>query len=258
MKLFKNAAWLALAGIGCLALSYAAENDKGEIRVLCSNGIRVAVEKLIPEAEKTIGRKISIEFSASSLLKKSIEGGAPFDLAILTPAVVDDLSRNGKIVAGSHTNIASADLAVGVKAGSPKTDISTPDAIKRRLLEAKTLTWTEGGAAGAPIVTMLKTLGIYDQVKSKIVAQTVPARAAESVAEGENELVFAPISEIATVNGVEVLGKFPKEFQSPVTMTAGIGAEAKDAEGARSLVKFLTSAKAAPAIKSTVMDPVKK
>jgi molybdate transport system substrate-binding protein len=258
MKLFKHAPWLALLGMGCLALSYAAESDKGEVRVLCSNGIRVAVEKLTPEAEKIIGRKISIEFSASSMLKKSIEGGAPFDLAILTPGIIDDLSKSGKIVSGSHTDIASADLAVGVKASSPKADISTPDAIKLRLLAARSLTWTDGGAAGGAIIGMLKALGIQDQVQSKIVLQKAPGRASESVAGGENELVFAPISEIVTVNGVEVLGKFPKEFQSPVVMTAGIGAQAKDADGAKALVKFLTSAKAVPAIKSTGMDPAKK
>ena len=256
--LCKNAARLALVGLGCIALCSAAENDQAEVRVLCSNGIRVAVEKLTPAAEKAIGRKISIEFSASSILKKSIEGGAPFDLAILTPGSIDDLARNGKIVAGSNTTIASADLGVGVKAGSPKVDISTPGAIQQRLLAARTITWTDGGAAGTAIQTMLQTLGIQDRMQSKIVLQKLPGRAAESVASGENELVLAPVSEVSTVPGVELLGKFPKRFQSPVVMTAGISAQAKDTEGAKALVKFLTSAKAVPAIQSTGMEPAHK
>jgi molybdate transport system substrate-binding protein len=226
-----------------------------ELHVLCSNGIRAAVEQLTPAAEKAIGRKLSIEFSASTMLKKEIDDGAAFDLAILTPGLVDDLAKSGKVVPGSQTTVATVDLGVGVKAGSPKADISTPDGMKKRLLAAKTLTWTDGGAAGAAIVAMLQDLGIEDQLKPKIVLQKTPGRPAESVAEGENELMFAPVSEIQTVKGVQLLGLFPQAYQKPVIMTAGIAAQAKDATSAQALVKFLTSAKAAPAIKAAGMKP---
>lgn len=251
-------ATIALQIAGSIFVAHAAPGKDAEIRVLCSNAIKAAVEKLLPEAERTIGRHISIQFSASTVLRKSIDEGEPFDIAILTPGIIDDLIKSGKIVAGSHNDIASADLAAGVRAGSPKADISTPAAMKRKLLAAQTITWTDGGASAAAIVAMLKGLGIEEQLKSKIVLQTVPGRAAESVAKGENEIVFAPVSEIQTVKGVEVLGFFPKEFQSPVVMTAGLGAKAKDAEAARALLKFLTSAKAVPAIKSSGMMPVAK
>jgi len=229
-----------------------------EIHVLCSNGIRDAVEHLLPAAEKKIGRKISIEFSASTRFQKSIEDGAAFDLTILTPGIVDALTKSGKIAAGSRTDIASADLAVGIKAGSPKADVGTAEGMKKRLLAAKTLTWTDGGAAGPAVMAMFKGLGIEDQVKSKIVLQQIPGRPAQSIAEGQNELMFAPVSEIGTVKGVEVLGYFPKEYQKPVVMTAGISAKAKDAEGATALVAFLTSPAAASAIKAAGMKQVAK
>ncbi len=232
--------------------------QNGTLRVLCSNGIRAAVEQLTPEAEKAIGRKLSIEFSASTVLKKEIDGGAAFDLTILTPGIVDDLAKSGKVVAGSQVNLASADIGVGIKAGSPKVDVSKPDVMQKRLLAAKTLTWTDGGAASAATVAMLKGLGIEDQLKSKIVLQKSPGHAAESVAEGQNELIFGPVSEIQTVKGVEVLGVFPKEYQKPVVMTAGLGTGAKDADGAKAFVKFLTSAKAASAIKASGMKPAAK
>ena len=224
-----------------------------ELRVLCSNGIKAAMEKMLPDAEKAIGRKISIDYSASTRFQKQIEEGAAFDLTILTPGIIDGFMKSGKIVAGSNTTLASADLAVGVKAGSPKADVSTADGMKKRLLAAKTLTWTDGGAAAGAIAVMLKGLGIEDQVKSKIVLQNSPGRPAETVAEGENELVFAPVSEIGTVKGVEVLGFFPKEYQKPVVMTAGVGAQAKDAAGAKALVEYLRSAKAAGPIKGAGM-----
>jgi molybdate transport system substrate-binding protein len=232
--------------------------QSGELRVLCSNGIRAAVEQLRPQAESTIGRKISIEFSASTVLKKEIDAGAPFDLTILTPGIVDDLAKSGKVVAGSQTNLASADIGVGIKAGSPKVDISTPEGMKKRLLAAKSITWTDGGAASGATAAMLKGLGIEDQLKSRIVLQKTPGHAAESVAAGQNELIFGPVSEIQTVPGAEVLGLFPKKYQKPVVMTAALGARAKDAAAAKALVAFLTSAKAVPAIKASGMKPASK
>jgi molybdate transport system substrate-binding protein len=111
-----------------------------EIRVLCSNGIKAAMETLVPEAERATGRTIAIQFSSSAVLKRSIEGGEPFDVAILTPGIVDDLIKTGKIQAGTHTDLASAALAVGVRAGAPKADVGTPEAMKRTLLAARSIT----------------------------------------------------------------------------------------------------------------------
>jgi len=229
--------------------------QNGQISLLCSNGIRAAVQQLMPAAEKAIGRKVIVEFSASTFLKKEIDAGKPFDVVILTPGIIDDLLDSGTLARGSKTNIASSDLAVGIKAGSAKADISTPDGMKKRLLAAKTLTWTDGGASGPAVLEMFRALRIAEQMQPKSVLQKTPGRPAESIAEGENELMFAPISEIQTVKGVEVLGKFPREFQKPVVMTAGIAAQAKDAEGARKLLAFLVSTEAVPALKANGMEP---
>ena len=230
--------------------------QNGQIRLLCSNGIRAAVQQLMPAAEKAIGRKVIVEFSASTFLKKEIDAGKPFDLVIVTPGIIDDLANSGALARGSKTDIASSELAVGIKAGSAKADISTPDRMKKRLLAAKTLTWTDGGASAPAVQAMFQALGIAEQLKPKSVLQKTPGRPAESVAEGKNELMFAPISEIQTVKGVEVLGKFPREFLKPVVMTAGIAAHAKDAEGARKLVAYLASAEAIPALKANGMEPM--
>jgi molybdate transport system substrate-binding protein len=242
-------------GLATLLASHTTLAESGQLRLLCSNGIRPAVEELKSAAESEIGRKVSIEFSSSTLLQKQIEGGAPFDLVIVTPEIVDKLASSGKVVAGSIRNIASSDLAVGIRSGSAKTDISTAAGMKARLLAAKTVTWTDGGAAAPSVLAMFEGLGIAAQMKPKIVLQTIPGRPAVSVASGENELFFAPVSEIQTVQGVEVLGRVPKEFQKPVVMTAGIAAGAQDADGARKLIALLTSSKALAAMKSTGMDP---
>jgi molybdate transport system substrate-binding protein len=229
--------------------------QSGQITLLCSNGIRAAVQQLMPAAEKVIGRKVVIEFSASTFLKKEIDAGKPFDVVIVTPGIIDDLASSGTLAPGSKTDIASSDLAVGIKAGSARADVSTPHGMKKRLLAAMTLTWTDGGASAPAVLAMFRALGIAEQMKPKTVLQKTPGRPAESVAEGENELMFAPISEIQTVKGVEVLGKFPQKFQKPVIMTAGIAAQAKDAEGARKLVAYLAGAAAIPALKASGMEP---
>lgn len=224
-----------------------------ELHVICSNGIKGAIKMLIPEYERASHQHVAIEYGASAVLKRTIEGGEAFDVAILTSAVIGGLAAEGKIAPGSSV-IAKANLAVGMRAGAAKSNISTPDAIKRRLLAAKSITYTKEGASTAAIQKMLKKLGIADEVNAKTVFQTASDRAEESVAAGENELVMAPLSEIITVRGIEVLGLFPKEFQDPIVMSAGVSANAANAESARALVRFLTSAAAASAIKASGME----
>ncbi len=240
------AALLLLQGVAALAQS-------PELHLICSNGIKGAIGRLLPEYERKSHQHVSVEYGASAVLKRTIEGGEAFDLAILTPIVINELTKAGNIAPGSVV-IARSNLAVGVRTGTAKTDISTPDAMKRRLLAAKSITYTKEGASTAAINKMLKELGIADQINSKTVFQTVSDKAEQGVAEGENELVLAPLSEIVTVPGIEVLGLFPKDFQDPIVMSAGLSAHPAHAESAKALIQFLSSAAAAPAIKASGME----
>lgn len=257
MKLSITLASLVLGTASVLA-SQATLAQAGAFRLYSSNGIKPAIEALHAQAEKEIGRKISIEFSSSTALQKQIDGGAQFDLAILTPGIIEQLAKNGTVRRESITDIASSDLAVGAKAGSPKAEVGTTAGMKARLLAAKTVTWTDGGAAGPSVLAMFEGLGIATEMKPKIVLQTIAGRPAITVASGENELMFAPVSEIQSVPGVQVLGKFPKEFQKPVVMTGAVSAKAANADSARKLLAFLTSAKVVDTMKSTGMDPATK
>lgn len=227
------------------------------LRVLCSNGIRVAMERLLPDAERAIGRPLSIRFSSSAALKQSIDQGEAFDVAILTPALIDELMQRGTLRAGTRKDLASIDLAVGMRAGEPRVDISTPDAIRRRLLAARSLTWTEGGAASAANIAMIDALGLRDELTPRIVVQRVPGVASETVARGENELVLLPLSEIQDVPGVDVLGLLPAPFQRPVVMTAGVAARTRAPGAAAALVGFLRSDAAARTVKAAGMKPAR-
>jgi molybdate transport system substrate-binding protein len=249
---------LALASLLTLPLAPQSHAAGAEIRIICSNGIKGAMDQLIPEYERTSGRHLDIQYGASAVLKRTIEGGAPFDLTILTPAVIDDLTKEGKIAAATRIDIAKADLGVGVRAGASKSNIGTPDGIKRRLLAAKSITFAREGAATTAINHMFERLGIAADLKSRIVLQNASGKAEESVAAGENELVLAPVSEIIPVHGIQVLGRFPSEFQSPLIMTAGLSAKPENAQAAQAFVKFLTSPAAAPAIQASGMQPMSK
>jgi molybdate transport system substrate-binding protein len=125
------------------------------------------------------------------------------------------------------------------------------------LLAATSITYAKEGAATAAFNEMIRRLGIADATASKTTLQTVSGRPAESVAEGEHELVLAPVSELH-VRGVDVLGLLPAEFQSPLIMTAGIGAQSTNADAARALLQFLAGPKAAPLIKASGMESLAK
>ena len=231
----------------------AASTSASDLRVICSTGLRTAMEKLLPGYERSLRRHVAIEFGTSVGLKRAIEGGQPFDLAILTPAAIDDLIREGKVAAGSHVDLAKADLGVGIRAGAPRADISTADALKQRLLAARSITYAKEGASTASFNDMLRRLGIADAVLAKTRLQTVSGRPSESVAEGENELVLAPMSELH-VQGIDVLGRLPAEFQSPLVMTAGIGAQAAHVAAARAFVRLFTTGAADASIRDSGME----
>src|SRR5262249_6218818 len=109
------------------------------IRVLCSNGIKGAMEKLVPDLERSSGRTVKVQFGVSANLKKSIEAGEPFDLAILTPPIIEDLMKQGKIATGTPKNIARSNIGIAIRAGAAKPDVSSADAVKRTLLNAKSI-----------------------------------------------------------------------------------------------------------------------
>jgi molybdate transport system substrate-binding protein len=211
------------------------------------------MEKLLPGYERSSRRHVTIEFGTSVELKRAIEGGRPFDVAILTPAAIDDLITQGKIASGTRADLAKAGLGVGIRAGATRSDVSTAAALKRRLLDAQSITYAKEGASTAAFKDMLQRLGIADEIAAKTRLQTVSGRPSASVADGENELVLAPLSELH-VNGVEVLGRLPAEFQAPLVMTAGIGAQAAHAAAARAFVRFFTTGAADASIRASGME----
>ena len=189
-------------------------------------------------------------------MKRQIESGEAFDLAIGPATLMDDLSKQGRLVAGTRTGIARVGHAVGVRAGAPKPDLSSSDAFKRTLLNAKSVTYIAEGATGTLLAKMLDRLGIAEQMKAKTKLQQVPEGIGQAVADGESELGFATSNILLSVAGVELAGLFPPELQDYLVLTAGVGTAAKQPDAAKALMKLLTGPEAVAVIKAKGLEPV--
>src|SRR4029077_15438124 len=212
---------------------------------------------LVPDFEKQTGHKVILENDTVGALTKRIEGGEAFDLAVLTPAAVNDLSTKGKFVAGIRANLGRVGVGVVVKEGAPKPDISSVDAFKKSLLAAKSVAYIDpasGGSSGIYLDGPFKKRGIADQLKPK--AKLINGGyVAEHIAKGEAEIGIHQISEILPVKGVTLIGPLPADIQNYTVYAAGLGANGKESEAAKALLKTLSGPGAADVLKSKGMEP---
>ena len=228
-----------------------------EVKVLTAGAFKQVVLALVPDFEKQTGNKVVVDNDTAGGLKKRIEGGEIFDVAVITPAVLDELAGAGKIAAGTRVNLASVGIGVVVKEGAPKPDVSTVEAFKRALLEAKSVAYidpTSGGSSGIYVDKLLERLGVADQVRPKAKLKK-GGYVAELVVSGEAEIGVHQISEIVPVKGAALAGPLPKEIQNTTTYAAGLSASPQNKEVAQALIKAFSGPAAAAVLKSKGMEP---
>lgn len=224
------------------------------LRLLSSNGVRAAIEAVQPQLETATGLRLSSEFSTAAALKREIDAGEPFDVAILTPALVDDLVAQGRAVAESRSDLARVGVGVGAREGAPRSDVSTPEALKQTLLDAKVVAYTAEGQSRATVNKAMSQLGIAAEVDAKSML-TGPGEGPGAVAAGKADLVMTLISEIL-IPGVQLLGPFPPEMQNYIVFTAVRSPNARNVEGADSLLRYLTGPEVAGAMKTHALEPI--
>jgi molybdate transport system substrate-binding protein len=228
-----------------------------EIKVLTAGAFKQVLLALVPEFEQATGHKVTVENATVGALSKRIEGGEAFDLAVLTPAAVKDLSAKGKFVAGSGQSLARVGVGVVVKEGAPKPDIGSVEAFKQALRAAKSVAYIDpaaGGSSGIYVAGLLDKLGLAAEVKPK--AKLIHGGAvAEHIAKGEAEIGIHQISEILPVKGITLVGPLPAEIQNYTVYAAGLGANAKETEAAKALLKALSGTAAAAVLKAKGMEP---
>ena len=228
-----------------------------DLHVMVSDGMKPVVEEITPQIEHSIGRKLTAQFNSSKNLRDKIQAGEPFDAAILTSDVLDDLIKQGKIAPGARADISRTGMGMGVRAGAPKPDISTPDALKRTLLNAKSISFNPTGASAAHTYDMFARLGITDAVKPKLMLDAEAGRPQMNVAGGKTELVISLIPEIKFFPGVDLVGAIPAEFQSYISFAGGVATNAHDADAAKALIKFIRGPAVVPVLQAKGMEPLK-
>lgn len=254
----KNRLYRAVVIAGTLGLAGSAANA-AEVKVLTAGAFKQVVLALVPDYERQTGNHVTVDNGTTGQLKGRIDGGEAFDIVVITPAVVDQMTASGKVAAGSKINLASVDIGVVVKEGAQKPDISTVEKFKEALLKAKSVAYIDpasGGSSGIYVDKLVEKLGIADQIRPKAKLKK-GGYVAELIASGEAELGVHQISEIVPVKGVTLVGPLPKEIQNTTTYAAGLSASTKEKDAAKELIEYLSGADAAAVLKSKGMDPAK-
>ena len=190
--------------------------------------------------ERMAGRKLVVEYAFSPDLKRRIEAGDPFDVAILPPDMADDLMGRYKLMAGSRVDLGRTGLGVAVRKGASPPDVSTADALRAAFLAAPTVAYADGGQSGVQFHAILARLGIAEAMKPKL--RPYPSGGAvEAVARGDADLVMIGVSTIRSVPAVMLVGWLPPELQNYIVFTASIGAATRQPQAAQTLLNLLTS-----------------
>jgi molybdate transport system substrate-binding protein len=226
----------------------------GDIRMLCSTAFKRVMEDLGPRFERATGIRPAIQYGTSASLTQQIEQGQPVDLAVLTPDLIDRLVAKGAIVAETRTSIARAPMALAIRSGTRKPDVTTTGALTATLIAARSIAYAREGAAGLYFSGLIERLGIAEAVRQKSVLTETGLQVSESVATGRAEMGVLPLSEIVGVSGLDVLGAFPHDVQGYAIMVAGIATAAANRRTAQDVIDFLTSPEAAPAIEHAGME----
>jgi molybdate transport system substrate-binding protein len=245
-----TAAMLAGLLFAAIAAIEAAVAEPVEVTVLTSVALTSALDELAPQFERATGNKLKIGYSLIADIKKRVLAGETADVIMLSRPAMEDLQKQDKFAPGGIADVAGTPVALAVRAGAPKPDISSAEALKRSLLAAKSIVYADpgrGGASGVHFAHVIDQLGIAEQLKSKTIL--VP-EAADVVAKGEAEIGVAQASEIVPVLGAQLLGPLPGELGYLTQFAAAIGAGSKQAGAAKSLIQFLTGPAAAAVFKS--------
>jgi molybdate transport system substrate-binding protein len=220
--------------------------------------VQAALEELAPKFEKASGHKLNITWATAAVLVKRLQAGETADLLVLTKQGLDTMVKENKATAGADAVFASSGMAMVVKKGAPKPDISTAEAFKHALLKAKTISYSNpehGGASGVYLAKLIERMGIADQLKAKTHYPPPSGNAGNLVVSGEAELAVQQEPEVMSVAGVDMVGPLPAELNNITTYAAGPGAGTTQAEAANALIKFLHTPEAAAVFKARGLKP---
>jgi molybdate transport system substrate-binding protein len=227
--------------------------DAADVEVLSGGAMRRFLLEAVPLFEAASGSKVTVRFALTRVLKKEIEDGAVFDMALIPRAELDALIAAGKIAAGTQTDIVRSLVGFMVRTGAPAPEIGTVEAFANVLRQAKSISYSKG-PSGLYVANLLERLGLAAEMKDKTVF-AIGRPVGEVIASGEAEFGMQQIIENQPVKGAHLVGPLPSEMGNFVLYSAGFAAAAADRAAARAFVSFLRSSEAARIIRAKGMEP---
>ena len=225
-----------------------------EIKVLSTQATEQAYRELAPQFERASGHKVTTIFTGTLDVQKRIAAGESYDIILMAGPAIDDFIKAGKVVPGSRVDIARSGVGVAVKAGAPKPDIGSTEAVKKTLLAAKSIGYSTG-PSGVYLTGLFQRLGVADAIKGKLKQTPTGVFVGNIVASGEAEIGFQQVSELAHFPGVDFVGPLPADIQEITVFSAGLQVGAKETEPAKAWLKFLTAPEHAAAFTSRGLTP---
>ncbi len=230
-----------------------------ELHLIASGAFSEALPELIPQFEHTTQTKVNIVYGASmgpESIPLRLAKGEPADVVILAVPALDDLIKQGKVVAGSRVDLVNSGIGMAVRKGAPRPDISTVEGLRRAFLEAKSIALSESGSGIYLSTKLFQRLGIADQVLPKCKTIKGSEKVGKVVANGDAEIGFQQISELVSIPGIEFVGPLPPEVQKNTVFAAGITTGAKELDRAHALIRFLASPATSPVLKKSGLEPI--
>lgn len=244
MKTILAAASVAVAGMAQAA----------DITVLASPAMKEAYLELVPRFEQARGHKVMTTWAGTTDIMKRMQAGEAFDVVIAASNSIEELTDTGRLMAGSRKDLVRSGVGITVRAGAPKPDISTVEAVKRAVLAAKSV-GISTGPSGVYMSSLFQQMGIAEQVKPKLKVPPSGAQIGELVAKGEVELGFQQVSEIVHVKGAQFVGPLPAQIQRITVFAGGVHAASQEPDAALELLEFLGSAGHAPLLQKHGLEP---
>jgi molybdate transport system substrate-binding protein len=226
------------------------------LRVASTNGVRGVLLELEAALETAVGRPIEFELSTARTLAARLAEGEPFDVALLTPSLIDELDRGGWVAASTRRDFARVGVGVGVAEGASYAGVATADALRATLLAAGSVAYGANGQSRQTNEAAFEALGIADAVRSKA-RLTGPGEAPRLVAAGEIDLVLTLVSELLHEPSVQFLGPLPAELQAYITFTAAMSARSTQSDAAAEFLRQLGSAEFQTTLQRHGLEPVR-
>jgi len=225
-----------------------------EIRIISSMATKQVLAELVAEFQRISAQHIAVESVGGVDAAKRVQAGEAFDAVVLASNAIEQLIQAGKIVAGSHVDLAKSGVAIAVRQGAPRIDIGSEDAVRQAVVAVRSLSYSTG-PSGVHLAKLFERWGIAEQIKPRIVQAPPGVPVGSLVASGEVELGFQQLSELIHLQGINVLGPLPPAIQIITTFSAGIAATSTQADGARTMLDYFASPVAAETKRRNGMEP---